>query len=46
MIVLLKDACTVAMACGMFFFSFFGPFFFPLADLAAASVWVARSLPS
>ncbi len=32
-IVLLKDACTVASACGMFFFSFLGPFFLPLARL-------------
>src|ERR1035437_2450079 len=30
-IVLLKDACTVASACGMFFLSFLGPFFLPLA---------------
>src|ERR1019366_1915095 len=43
-IVLLKDACTVASACGMFFLSFFGPFFLPLPAgfaVAEASVGVA-----
>ncbi len=43
-IVLLKDACTVASACGMFFLSFLGPFFLPFAAglaVAEASVGVA-----